>query len=125
MNELLMRWNSFAPRERLLMGGAAALIGLALLWWVAISPALAKLRAAQAAAPAVQAQLHTMRAQASEAASLRSQRVLSYDESLRALEAAVKTLGAGAALSVSNERASVSLKAVNADALAQMLSQVR
>lgn len=125
MNELLKRWNAFAPRERSMVAAAVVLIAVALLWWVGISPALAKLRAARDAAPQVQAQLQLMRAQASEAASLKAQRSLSYEESLRALESAVKTLGAGASLSVSNERASVSLRAVSGDALAQWLAQVR
>jgi general secretion pathway protein M len=125
MNELTQRWNALAARERGLAAAAVALIVLALLWWVAISPALSKLRAAQEAAPKLQAQVQLMRAQANEAANLKAQRVLSYDESLRALESSIKTLGAGATLSVSNERATVILKAVNADALALMLSQVR
>jgi general secretion pathway protein M len=125
MNEFLKRWNAVAPRERSLVAAAAALMVIALLWWVGISPAWAKLRAAREAAPQVQAQLQLMRAQAVEAANLKAQRSLSYDESLRALESSVKTLGAGASLSVSNERASVSLRAVSGDALAQWLAQVR
>lgn len=125
MNELLKRWNTLAPRERYGVTAAVAVIAVALLWWVGISPALAKLRAAREAAPQVQAQLQLMRALASEAASLKAQRSLSYEESLRALESSVKTLGAGASLSVSNERASVSLRAVSGDALAQWLAQVR
>jgi general secretion pathway protein M len=125
MNELMSRWNAFAPRERSLVAAALALILLALLWWGGIAPALAKLRAVREAGPQVQAQLQLMRAQAQEASSLKAQRNLSYDESLRALEASVKTLGAGANLTVSNERASVSLRAVSGDALAQWLAQVR
>ena len=125
MNELLKRWSAFAPRERSLVAATLALISAALLWWVGISPALTKLRAARDAAPQVQAQLQLMRAQASEAASLKAQRSLNYDESLRALESSVKTLGSGASLSVSNDRASVSLRAVSGDALAQWLAQVR
>jgi general secretion pathway protein M len=125
MNELTHRWNALAARERSLVAAAVALIVLSLMWWVAISPALSKLRAARDTAPKLQAQVQLMRAQASEAANLKAQRVLTYDESLRALEASTKTLGASATLSVNNERASVILKAVNADALALMLSQVR
>lgn len=125
MNELFMRWNSLASRERSLIAAALALVTVALIWWVGIAPALAKLGAAREAAPQVQAQLQLMRAQASEAASLKAQRSLSYDESLRALESSVKALGSGATLSVSNERASVSLRAVSGDALAQWLAQIR
>jgi general secretion pathway protein M len=125
MNALISRWTGLAPRERSLVAIATTLVALALLWWVAISPALGQLRAAREAAPKLQAQVQLMRVQANEAATLKAQRVLSYDETLRALEAAVKTAGAGASLSVSNERASINLKAVNADALALLLSQMR
>ncbi len=125
MNELLKRWDTFAPRERSLVAAAALLVVLALLWWVGISPALAKLRATRDAAPQVQSQLQLMRAQAQEASSLKSQRILSYEESLRALETSVKSLGSGATLSINNDRASVSLRAVSGDALAQWLAQVR
>lgn len=119
------RWAGLASRERTMVGMALALIFVALLWWVAIAPALAKLSQARSAAPALEAQLQLMRAQASEATSLKAQRSLNYDESLRSLESSIKTLGAGATLSVSDSRASITLRAVNADALAQWLAQVR
>ena len=34
------RWAAIAPRERALAGGAIALVALALLWWIALAPAL-------------------------------------------------------------------------------------
>lgn len=122
---LAARWAALAPRERVMVGSAIALIVAALLWWVGISPALKQLRQAREAAPQLDAQLQLMRAQASEAASLKAQRALSYDESLRSLENSVKTLGAGATLSVSDARASITLRSVSGDALAQWLAQVR
>lgn len=129
MDALAARWGGLASRERVLVGSAIALVAAALLWWVGISPALQQLRQARAAAPALDAQLQLMRAQASEAVSLKAQRSLSYDESVRSLEAAVKTLGAvansGGTLSVSDGRASITLRAVSGDALAQFLAQVR
>jgi general secretion pathway protein M len=125
MNGLAARWAAFAPRERMLVGGATVLIAVALIWWVGISPALKQLRQAREAAPQLDAQLQQMRAQASEAASLRAQRALSYDESLRSLENATKNLGPGATLSVSDTRASITLRAVSGDALAAWLAQVR
>jgi general secretion pathway protein M len=122
---LAARWNAMASRERLLVGCALALLAVALLWWVAISPALSQIKQAQQLSPQLDAQLQLMRTQAQEAASLKGQRQLSYDESLRGLEASIKTLGAGALLSVSDARASVTLKGTNGDALAQWLAQVR
>ena len=125
MNGLAARWAAFAPRERMLVGSAIALVAVALIWWVGISPALQQLRQAQEAAPQLDAQWQQMRAQASEAAALKVQRALSYDESLRSLENSVKTLGPGATLSVSDTRASITLRAVSGDALAVWLAQVR
>jgi general secretion pathway protein M len=125
MDAVSKRWASLASRERMLVGSAIALIAVALLWWVGISPALTKIKQARQAAPQLDAQLQLMRAQASEASTLKAQRQLSYDESLRSLENSIKTLGAGAALSVNDARASITLKAVSGDALAQWLAQVR
>jgi general secretion pathway protein M len=122
---LAHRWQALASRERVLVGAALALLAVALLWWVGIAPALSKLSQAQRLSPQLDAQLQLMRAQAQEATALKGQRQLSYDESLRSLEASIKTLGAGAALSVSDARATVSVKAASGDALAQWLAQVR
>ena len=119
------RWASLAPRERAWIGAAVALSVVALLWWVAVAPALAKIRAAQAATPAMDAQLQVMRTMAQEANGLKAQRKLSYDESLRALEGSIKTLGAGGTVTVTDARATISLRAVGGDALAQWLAQVR
>jgi general secretion pathway protein M len=125
MDSLTARWAAFVPRERVLVGSAIALIAAALLWWVGISPALKQLRQAREAAPQLDAQLQLMRTQANEATSLKAQRSLSYDESLRSLENSIKTLGTGASLSVSDARASITLRAVSGDALAAWLAQVR
>jgi general secretion pathway protein M len=125
MDVMSARWAMLGSRERVLVGGAIVLIAAALLWWVGISPALAKIKQARQAAPQLDTQLQLMRAQANEASTLKAQRQLSYDESLRSLENSVKTLGTGASLSVNDARASVTLKAVSGDALAQWLAQVR
>jgi general secretion pathway protein M len=119
------RWATLGFRERVMVGSAIALIAVALTWWVGISPALKQLRLAQAAAPQLDAQLQSMRKQAAEAASLKAQRALSYDESLRSLENSIKSLGVGASLSVSDSKAVVTLRAVRGDVLAPWLAQVR
>ena len=36
---LQARWAALAPREKLLVSAAAAVVGLALLWWLAVAPA--------------------------------------------------------------------------------------
>ena len=40
------RWKALAPREQNLVLAAATVVALALLWWVAVAPALGTLRAA-------------------------------------------------------------------------------
>jgi general secretion pathway protein M len=126
MNALLARWATLGAREQRLVVIASVLVVAALLWWVALAPALQTVRSAPAQHAEVDAQLQNMRALAAEAATLRAQRALSYEESLRNLESSVKqTLGAGATLSVSDSRASLTLKGVGANALAQWLSQAR
>jgi general secretion pathway protein M len=124
-DSLAARWAALGNRERVLVGSAIALMVTAVLWWVGISPALKQLRQAREASPQLDTQLQLMRAQASEATSLKAQRALSYDESLRSLENSVKTLGAGATLNVSDTRASITLRGVSGDALASWLAQVR
>jgi general secretion pathway protein M len=126
MNALAQRWASLAEREKLMVTGAGLVVGLALLWWVALAPALQTLRAADAQHAQADAQLQSLRLLAAEATALRGQRTLSYEESLRNLENSVKqTFGASATLSVSDARASLTLKGVSADALAQWFSQAR
>jgi general secretion pathway protein M len=126
MNAVAQRWASLAAREKTMVVGAGIVVGLALLWWVALAPALQTLRAANAQHAQADAQLQSMLLLAAEATALRGQRALGYEESLRNLENSVKqTFGAGATLSVSDARASLTLKAVSADALAQWLSQAR
>jgi general secretion pathway protein M len=126
MNALQARWATLGSREQRLVVIACVLVGAALLWWVALAPAWQTVRSAPAQHALVDAQLQSMRALAAEATTLRAQRALSYEESLRNLDSSVKqTLGAGASLSVSDSRASVTLKGVSANALAQWLSQAR
>jgi general secretion pathway protein M len=126
MNVLQTKWAALGAREQRLIVMATTLVAIALLWWLALAPALQTVRTAPAQHTQVDAQLQSMRSLAAEATTLRAQRALSYEESLRNLESSVKqTLGAGATLSVSDTRASLTLKGVSANALAQWLSQSR
>lgn len=124
--QLRGRWNLLAPRERaaVLLAGGTVLV--ALVWWVLLGPALATLRQADAQHRALDAQLQTMRGLQSEAMALQQQPRLGYDDALRALEASVRQrLGTTAQLTVSGERATLTLKAAEADALARWLTQAR
>ena len=123
---LRARWNLLAARERAGVGMAIALVVLALLWWVALGPAFATLRSAETQHRALDAQLQTMRSLQTEAMALQGQPKLSYDEALRALDASVRQrLGSTAQLSVAGERATLTLKGADPDALARWLTQAR
>ena len=119
-------WQTLGTREQRLLGWASGLVLLALLWWLAVSPALQTLRTADARHRSLDVQVQTMRNLASQAAVLKTQPKASYDEALRLLEASVtQRLGAQAQLGVIGERATVTLKGASAEALAQWLVQVR
>ncbi|MBK5205239.1 MAG: type II secretion system protein M [Polaromonas sp.] len=119
-------WAALAPRERWLLGSAFAVALLAMLWWVAVAPALDTLRNAESRHRSLDAQLQTMRALAAEAGTLQTLPRINTDDSHKALALTVKQrLGATAQLAVAGERATVTLKGTSAEALAQWLAQAR
>jgi len=122
---LQKRWHSVSPREQRLLLLAGVLVGLALLWWLALAPALAVLKAAPAQHRALDAQLQHMQRLQAQAKALQAQPVLSSEQARHALESALKVLGSGAQMSWQIDRATVTLKAVSASALAQWLATVR
>jgi len=125
-NALQDRWKLLAPRERTLLTAAAAVVLIALLWTLLLAPALRVLRTAPSQETALDAQLQRMQTLQAQAKALQQQAPLGYEDALRALQQATKqTLGAAAQISVSGERATVTLQAVGADALAQWLAQAR
>jgi general secretion pathway protein M len=123
---LRLRWQSLAPRERLSISLASAVVALALFWWLLISPALTTLRSAEQQRTQLDQQLQQMRSLQAQAKALQNSPKVNTSDALRALEASVKQrLGATAQLNVVGDRASVTLKAASPDALAQWLSQAR
>jgi general secretion pathway protein M len=116
------------PRERRAVTLALWVVGLGLLWSLAIAPALATLRQAPARHASLDAQLGQMRSMAAAALSLRAQTTATppaRDDALRALEQATAALGGSAQLAVQGERATLTLNNTAPEALAQWLSQVR
>jgi general secretion pathway protein M len=124
--QLRARWAALAPREQALVAAAAGLVALALLWWIALGPALATLRSAEAQHRTLDDQLLRMRRLQAQARAMQSQPRQSPDESMRQLEAAIRQqLGVAARYSIAGDRVTVTLTNVPAPALAQWLSQVR
>ena len=122
---LAARWAALPARERQLVLLGAALVAVALLWWVALAPALATLRAAPARHKQLDEQLQQMRTLQAQAQTLQVQAPMSAVDARRALEASVKPLGTAAQLVVMGERVTVTFNAVAPDALAQWLTQAR
>lgn len=116
------------PRERRAVTLALWVVALGLLWWLAISPAVATLRQAPERHASLDAQLGQMRSMAAAASSLRAQSTAqppARDDALRALEQATAALGGTAQLAVLGERATLTLNNTAPEALAQWLTQVR
>ncbi len=119
------RWSQMSPREQRLVRGALALLALALVWFVALRPALATLRSAQSQGPLLRAQLQDMLQLQAQARVLQAVPAAQTQDAKSALEAALPTLGAAARMSLTGERATVTLEDSSADGLAQWLMQVR
>jgi general secretion pathway protein M len=123
---LRTRWDGLAPREKVLVAGAAAVVAAALVWMVALGPALATLRTADEQHRALDAQLQRMRALQLQAQAMQSQPKQDRDAALRQLDQSVKQrLGNSARLVVAGDRATVTLSGTQPDALAQWLTQAR
>ncbi|KWT97353.1 MULTISPECIES: type II secretion system protein GspM [unclassified Variovorax] len=121
-------WPELEPREQRLIGAAAALVLLALLWWVALAPALRTLSAAPAEHARLDAQLQQMTTLQTQAKALQAQPRASRDDAVRALESSVRqSLGPNAQLqpAASGDGITVAVRTVPADTLAQWLAQAR
>jgi general secretion pathway protein M len=115
------------PRERRAVTLALWVVGLGLLWWIAIAPAWSTLSQAPARQARLDAQLSQMRGMAASAQALRGTNAQppSRDTVLRALDQATGELGASGQISVLGERATLTLNNATPEALAQWLQQVR
>ena len=123
---LQARWKARAPREQSLVLAAGALGALALLWWVALAPALATLRTAPARHAALDAQLQRMHGLQAEALQLQAAPRSAPSDAVASLRSALtQRLGTTAQLSLVGDRATITLKGAPADALAQWLTQAR
>lgn len=117
-----------SPREQRALQLAAWVVGLGLLWWVGLAPALDTLRQASARHASLDTALAQMQAQAASAEVLRAQNATpppSREAALRALQDATGQLGSGAQLSLQGDRATVAMREIAPAPLAQWLQQVR
>ncbi len=122
---LAARWAALAPRERRLVAIAAAVVGVALLWALAIQPALRTLRTAPAAQAALYAQWQSMQREAAEAQQLRAAPPLAAGLAVQALQGATARMGTSGRLSLQGERAVLTLTDASPVAITQWLTEVR
>ena len=121
-------WPELEPREQRMIGIGAALVLLALVWWIALAPALRTLSAAPAEHAQLDIQLQQMARLQTQAKALQAQPRANRDDSLRALETSARqSLGPNAQLqaSGSSDGVNLSLRQASADTLAQWFSQAR
>lgn len=122
---LQARWDRVSHREQQLLIAAGALVLAAMVWWLALAPALSTLRLANQQHPLLAAQLQHMQGLQAQAQALQAQPRPEPNEARRLLQASLKTLGSAAQMQVVGERVTVTLKGVAPDALAQWLVQAR
>lgn len=113
-----------SPRERQLIGVAAALLAAAFLWFVAIAPALQTYRTSSAAHAKLEAELANMQRMAAEAVKLKAMPRASPAQVQTWLDGATKKLGKASA-AVQGSRVQVSFTGASPEALADFLAEAR
>lgn len=119
---LKTRWAAMAAREQRGLTLAAVVVAAALLWMVAMAPALRTLKSAAAQNTALSAELERMQTLQARAKLLQAKPAMAPQESLKALQAAAADLGKAATLQVVGEQATLTLKMLSAQSLAQWLA---
>lgn len=119
------QWQLMAPRERMAAQLGLAALALLLVWLLLLAPAWRTLDQAPVKRTQLEAQLQDMQAMALEARELRALPPVPAAQALAALQAASDHLGGNARLTVTGERATLSLTGVSPEALQAWLAEVR
>ena len=125
MQQLAQGWQGLTTRDRRGLLAIGVVLGLFLLWLLAIQPALRTLREAPAQLDALDTQLQSMQRLASEATQLRATAPISVEQSAQALKAASERLGAAAKLNLQGDRAVLIVNGLSSGALRQWLAEAR
>jgi general secretion pathway protein M len=124
-SSLKARWQALALRERRMVTGAAAILLLTFLWFVAIAPALKTVRAAPVQLAKLDTQYQAMQRDAADAKALRSVAPVGAAQSAAALRAATEALGSAGRITVSGDRATLTLTSAGAAQLRDWLADAR
>lgn len=122
---LRARWQARPASERRALALAAALVGLLLVWLVAVQPALNTLRSTPAQIAALEEQLAHMRTLGAEAQGLRAAPTLSVEQAAQALKSATERLGDKGRLSLQGDRAVLTLSGASSEQLREWLAEAR
>ena len=126
LTPLQERWHRLGLRERRLLGAAGLVMLAAAVWTASLAPSLKLLKTHEAQRKVLDAQLSDMRALQAQAQALQAQPLINAAESARLLtQFTQQQLGKSATVTVNGDRATVSLQATPAQALAQWLTQAR
>lgn len=123
--QLREQWRARAPRERRMLLIAAIAVGLLLVWWIAIQPAVRTLRETPAQLDQLEAQLQQLQRLAAESQTLRGAPPVSTAQAGLALKAATDRLGDKGTLALLGDRATLTLNGVTTEALRGWLLEAR
>ena len=122
---LRAKWHDLGAREQSALRGAAWALAVLALWLVAVQPAWRTLRQAPARIDVVERQLQTMQSLAAESRLLRAVPPVPAGQEMLALQAASDHLGAAAKLSISGDRAVLTISGIASEPLLAWLGEVR
>ncbi len=118
-------WRALALRDRRLATLASVVAAAALLWGLAVQPALRTLREVPAAIERLDTESQQMQLLAAESRTLRSAPPVTPTQAAAALKAAAERLDDKARLVVQGERATVKLTGIDGAALRSFLAEAR
>ncbi len=118
-------WSARDARERRLLQAAAWVLGLFLLWTIALQPAWRTLRDAPARIDRLDSQLQMMQVLAADVRELRATPPLARAQASAALKAASDRLADKGRLSEQGERAVLTLSGASGEQLRNWLAEVR
>lgn len=116
------RWQALALREQRGLAIAGALVAAALVWSVALAPALRTLKGMEAQNAQLGITAERMQALQARAKLLQAKPLATPANTLRALQSATTALGKAASLQVQGEQVTVTLRQISASALAAWLA---
>lgn len=123
--QLREQWRARAPRERRMLLAASIAVGVLLVWWIAIQPAMRTLRETPAQLDELETQLQQLQRLAAESQTLRGAAPVGTAQAGLALKAATDRLGEKGRLTLLGDRATLTLNGVHTEALRGWLLEAR